>query len=242
MKRNYGLLVRVYLDLQHLRIAVENRMKKLGAEEEDFEAWRIMSSLANRLKDEETRWLLQFKELVKEHPIWDYCEKVKGLGAVGALTFLGWIDPHKAVSAGRVWSYFGFAPKQALKSGEKANYNPEATGRACLLTRNVIMAKDPYYTPLYQQKKAHYMEKMGKFIDNPELCPDYEKCKRRLYAKAKRLGRKPKRFPCKAHIDNMAKRWLTKLILSHALEILREAEGLDVSNLRSHRNYIPPPV
>jgi hypothetical protein len=61
-------------------------------------------------------------------------------------------------------------------------------------------------------------------------------------AKAKRLGREPKNFPCKKHIDSMAKRWLTKLILSHALQIMREAEGLDTKNLKSHRGYIPPPL
>ena len=238
MEHDYPLLARVYLDLQHLRIAVEARMRGL---ENSSEAYKLMQALKDRLKSEEKNWLSQIAKLMHEHPIWDYCKKVKGLGNVGAATFLGFINPYKAVSAGKVWSYFGLTPTSQLRSGQKARFNPEAKGRIWLIVRNVLMAKDDYYYPLYIKKKKYYMERMGKYIENPELCPDYERCKRMLMGKAKRLGRKPKKFPCKAHIDNRAKRWLAKLILSHALEIMREAEGLDTSNLKSHRGYIPPP-
>jgi len=239
--RNYPLLARVYLDLQHLRIAVESRLRELGESPEDMEAYRLLSALHSRLYNEEKEWLNQVKELLKDHPIWEYCEKVKGMGPVAALTFLGYINPYEAVSAGKVWAYFGFTPESKLKSGKKANFNPEAKGRAWLIARNVIMAKDPYYFPLYQKKKEYYMQRMGEYIEHAEKCPEFEECMRRLKAKAGRLGRAPKKPPCRAHIDNRAKRWLIKLILSHALQIMREAEGLDVSNLKSHRGYIPPP-
>jgi hypothetical protein len=242
MKRNYPLLARVYLDLQRLRIAIESRLRILAVSQEDMETYKILSALHSRLLNEEKKWLKQIMELAKEHPIWEYCQKVKGMGAIAAVTFLGFIDPYKAVSAGKVWSYFGYAPSQKLRAGQKASFNTEAKGRAWLITRNVIMHKDPYYTPLYKKKKAYYMEKMGAYITNPQLCPKYEECKKKLMAKAKRLGREPKNFPCKKHIDSMARRWLTKLILSHALQIMREAEGLDTENLKSHRGYIPPPL
>jgi len=238
---NYPLLARVYLDLQHLRMAVEARMRRLTSLPEDVEAYRLLSALHSRLLSEEKSWLEQVKALLKGHPIWQYCEKVKGLGPVAAMTFLGFINPHEAASAGKVWAYFGLTPESKLRSGKRASFNPEAKGRAWLITRNVLMARDEYYTPLYQKKKEYYMQRMGRFIEHPEECPEYEECMRRLKAKASRLRRAPKKPPCRAHIDNRAKRWLTKLILSHALQIMREAEGLDTSNLKTHRGYIPPP-
>ncbi|MEM2613257.1 MAG: hypothetical protein QXO15_03400 [Nitrososphaerota archaeon] len=127
--RNYPLLARVYLDLQHLRIAVESRLRELGESPEDMEAYRLLSALHSRLYNEEKEWLNQVKELLKDHPIWEYCEKVKGMGPVAALTFLGYINPYEAVSAGKVWAYFGFTPESKLKSGKKANFNPEAKGQ-----------------------------------------------------------------------------------------------------------------
>jgi hypothetical protein len=45
------------------------------------------------------------------------------------------------------------------------------------------MHKDPYYTPLYK-KKAYYMEKMGAYITNPQLCPKYEECQKETYGKS----------------------------------------------------------
>lgn len=238
MIEGFSILGKTYLDIQKLRIAVESRLRTIDPKTPSY---KLMEELYELLKAEEKDWLEKLKEMAKNHPIWSYCERVKGMGVVAAITFLTYINPYKAVSAGQVWSYFGLAPGQELKSGKKANYNTEAKGRAWLIARNVIIAQDPYYYPLYQMKKQYYMEKMGKYIEDPSLCPDYQKCVQKLKNKAERLKRPIKKPSCRAHINNRAKRWLIKLILSHALEIIREAEGLDTSNLKSHKNYIPPP-
>jgi len=117
------------------------------------------------------------------------------------------------------------------------------------------MARDDYYVPLYRKKKAYYMETERKvflngkwvtwppfkeIIENPTKCPLYKDCLKRLTGKAERLGRKPKKPPCKLHCDQMAKRYLMGLLVSHATELMRQAEGLDVSNFKRHHGYIPP--
>lgn len=241
----FYLLARSYLDLQHLRIAVEHRIRKIKESgfdlEENKPILEVLEVLARELRLEEKRVLEEAKRFIRDHPIWSYCQRVKGMGDVAALTFLGFIDPYVADTAGKARAYFGLVPEAELRSGSKARFNPEGKGRVWLVVRNVIMQRDPYYYPLYQKKKAYYMERMGAYINNPQLCPNYEECKRRIMSKARRLGRPPKKFPCKAHIDNKAKRWLAGLIVSHATQILREAEGLDVSNFKKHRGYIPPP-
>jgi len=272
-------LARAYLDLQHLRMACEARIRKMGKDvPEDVKA--IMDEYHQMLKREEKNFLKRLTGKLKEHPLWDWCDRVKGLGPVAALTFLGFTDPYTAIkewdkkhpdqtdlpikqkeqqgaimTAGKAKAYFGAVPGLKLKSGERLRMNLEAKGRMWLVTRNVIMAKDDYYYPLYAEKKRYYMETarevllnekwvtwppFKEIIEDPSKCPHYEECLKRLSGKARRMGRQPKKFPCKLHVDQMAKRFLTGLLVSHATELMCTAEGLDVSNFKSHHGYIPP--
>jgi len=141
----------------------------------------------------------------------------------------GKINPYKAQTVGQAKAFFGVAPGLGLRSGKRAGFDPAAKGRGWLIVRGVIMAD--YYLNVRGMKR---------FIDDPTLCPDYESCGKRLRAKAKRLERAVKKPPCKAHIDNLAKRFLIGIVLGNALEIMRVHEGLPVDNIRAHHNYIPP--
>jgi hypothetical protein len=422
---------------------------------------RIMEDYYHALKDEEKQFLKQVAEQLKNHPLWEWCERVKGLGQVACLTFLGFINPYEADTAGKAKAYFGLIPGVRLKSGEKANVNLEAKGRIWLVTRNVIMQRDNYYYPLFLAKvrkerkifiKGYYyclirgntiaeealdggngsnrkgalwkspfnyhsrnawcsevysyqhclqvwsasevwlsraqnaakhngknqlwtatkaqraitakrIQRLGEdrrkedsdfelnkrarqnmrngcflptgerlrclsnehqarfdgerqrrkglwignnneqdfaerdensqvcrrfkeirilrgyslhvrkkrsfltakkeyylnserqvFMDgkwvkwppfkeiiaNPKLCPKFEECVKKLVGKAEKLGRKPKPPPCRLHVDSMAKRWLAALLVSHAAMLMRQAEGLDVTNYLAHRGFIPP--
>jgi hypothetical protein len=235
-------------------MACEARIRKMG--EEAPEAVRaIMQDYRHALRAEERELLARITEQLKEHPLWDWCERVKGLGPVACMTFLGFIDPYKADTAGKAKAYVGAVPGKKLKSGERLRMNPEAKGRTWLVTRNVIMAKDDYYYPLYAEKKRYYMETERKvfmdgewvtwppfkeIIEDPKRCPRYEECLRRLTGKARRLKRKVKKLPCKLHVDQMSKRFLMGLLVSHACELMRRAEGLPVDNFKAHRGYIAP--
>jgi len=75
------------------------------------------------------------------------------------------------------------------------------------------MARDPYYTSLYKAKKEYY-------LNRPDL-----------------VEQKDSKKGWKGWIDNMAKRWLIKLLISHAWEIIRRSEGLPVN---PHHGYIEP--
>ena len=254
--KKMAMLSRDFLDLQQLRVSTEARIRKIKKEEEEHEdVLNVLKAHHSRLKADEKEMLKNIEELLKDHPIRTYCENVKGLGPIAAMTFLGYIDPFVATTAGKAKSYLGFIPGKALKKGQKARMNLEAKGRFWIIGRNVIMAKDPFYTELYHKKKDYYLNKSREvredgrlvvyppfktIIENPELCPDYEECKKRLEGRAKRMGREVKQPPCKAHCDNMAKRWLIGIIISHATQIMRETEELDVSSFKAHREYIAP--
>jgi len=119
------------------------------------------------------------------------------------------------------------------------------------------MFRDEYYYPLYLAKKEYYLNTERRVFDpergewivfppfreiiaDPKKCPYYEECMGRLIRRAERLGRKPKKPPCKMHVDNMAKRWLMGILVSHATELMREALGLDTTNFKAHKNYVRP--
>lgn len=237
----YQIFGRCYLDLQHLRVAVEARLRRLSEEEEqNVKLLKVLREYLALLKNDEKKLLHDATMLFEEHPLWRWCKAVRGLGPVACLTFLGFIDPNIANTAGKAKAYCGFVPGRELRARQKAKFNPEAKGRFWLLTRNVIMAKDDYYYPLFKNKKDYYMERMGGYLENPKDCPQYEECSKRLKGKAKRLKRKVKKPPCKLHINNKAKAWLSGLLISHGTEIMRKAEGLDVTNFHEHRGYIAP--
>jgi len=248
-------LARAYLDLQHLRIACEARIRRMREQKVPENILEIMENYSQALRREERRLLNEITHDLKDHPLWRWCSNVKGLGPVACLTFLGFIDPVKADTAGKAKAYLGLIPGAELRSGRKAKMNPEGKGRIWLLTRNVIMNRDDYYYPLYQKKKQYYMETARKvfqdgewitwppfreILEDPSKCPRYQECVKRLVDKARRLRRKPKKPPCRAHLDAMAKRWLAGLLVSHATEIMREAHGLPTENFKAHHDYIRP--
>jgi len=239
---SYRMLSRAYLDLQQLRIAVGARIRKLyGTGKPDPEVLRILKAYHARLRSEEKELLAEAMKRIGNHPLRQWCSIVKGLGDVACLLLLGYINP-EVESAGKVWAFFGLFPGAKLRAGKKGKFDPMAKGRAWVIGRNVIMAKDSYYPAIYQAKKEYYLKtrKMEEFLQDPAKCPDYEACLQARKRVAERLGRKVKKAPCKGHIDNMAKRYMLKILLSHALQIIREAAGYDVSALKSHRGYIKP--
>lgn len=249
---------RNYLDQQQVRIAAEHRMRRmrdLGFEEDD-----------SLYKDQKAQWLdasnaekstLQVADnRLSIHPLWDYAQIIRGYGPVACLTWMCYIDPFKAHTAGRSKKYFGIVPGVGLKRGEQAGYNLEAKGRTWVILGNIMMQKDPLYYGLYLQKKAILYEKprsfknylgeheswppFRKIIDDPELCPKYQGCADKLLKAAKRESRKPKKPACQAHLDRLSKRYVWGIMVSHVTQIMREALGLDVTNFKSHRGYIGP--
>lgn len=259
---SFQALARFYLDLQQLRIGLFHRIRLLpdGASSDMLSR---LSTLYEQMHNLEKQTLREAKEVFKGHRIWEWTGVVDGFGDVACLTFLGYVDPFyvhpvkRGLSAGMLKKKLGLAPGQRKERGKgKLGFDPHAKGRFLgVLTTNVIMAKDSYYPELYNAKKDYYMNNTRRvrvndewvewppfkeLIEDPTRCPRYESCMERLKRRARRMKRTTKRPACRKHVDLMSKRWLAGIFTSHALEILREAEGLDVSNLRSHFPYIPP--
>lgn len=241
IRKSIGYLCRNYVDIQHLRIAEQLRLNKLlkSGEEPPEDIVNTLVTHIRVLQSEEKAIVNEVKKYIKSAELFKFCKRVRGLGVVSAMEFLGYVDIYKATSAGKIKAYAGIIPGGRFEKGKNLKINPEVKGKFWLFARNVVMKKDDYYYPLYRAKKEYYlkMRQFEKFAENPETCPNYEECKEKLENKAKRMGREPKNPPCRAHAEGMAKFWLASLIVSHMWEITRKEYGLQVSR---HRMHIPP--
>lgn len=237
-----AMMGRNFLGFQHMRMAAGARVRRFRGEDKSKELIQLQLDYIKVLTKDEKRLLKDIVDLYEDSLLWKWCLQTKGLSYMACATFLSYINPYIATTAGKSKAYMGLIPDSKLASGEQAKFNPEARGRMYVVTTNVIRAKDPIYSGLYYQKKDYYMASMGKYLEDPTLCPDYGPCMKRLKARAEKDEREAKHPSCKAHIDNRAKRWLSGLLVSHATELMRRDEGLDISAFKAHRGYIPPPI
>jgi hypothetical protein len=189
------ILARAYMNATKLRTSLAAMAKHPSAPD-------VVHSIVEDVAEDKESILDRAAALVSKHPIYGWCEIVSAgrgsLGAAAALTFLGFIDPHEATTAGKAKSFWGLTPEGKLRSGERAGFNPLLKGFATFAAQRVIMGKDSYYVPLYQAKKEYYVSKGIK------------------------------------HAHPKAVFWLAALLVSHAQQIIREAEGYEVPRHRMH--------
>jgi hypothetical protein len=220
------MLARIYLDAQQFRIGSCSRIEKLGKEKvEEF------NDINLEMHGLEKHIVKLFREKTKGHLLWDWSENVKGLGDVGVLTFMGYICPYIADTAGKAKAYLGLTPDHGLKNGQNHKVNFEAKGRFFGVVLNgVIMAKDPTYYTYYLKQKEYYAQIPKYALEQAENVAKY---------KAKHPNSK---LDVKGtnHIDRLAKRKTLSLLVSHGTELMRQNEGLDTSAFKAHHGYIAP--
>jgi len=213
-------LARTYMRVTKLKVATERMMNFIESE-------TIRVALEEAIR-EKTGLKKAFAELVERHPVYEWCQRIRAgragrMGAVDALMFLGWIDIHEANTAGRAKSIWGLTPEGKKVSGRKFKGRPELKGIAYMMAKRVIMAKDPYYYPLYQAKKEYLLNKYPeKVVVKTKNGPMEFKKGEKGYA---------------AVINGKAMFWLMQLLVSNAQQVIREAEGYIVPK---HHPHIEP--
>jgi hypothetical protein len=165
-------------------------------------------------------------EMVQGYEVTKFCEETRGLGYIGALTFLGYYNPLLTKSPSNWFSMLGWTPNSRLKRGEQGHSNPVAKGRTWMCCNGVILKLNQYYKPLYDERK--------RFLNlRPDFVHDRDVVKRK---------------GLKMHIDRLAHRFIIKIILNHAFTLMyQDYWGIpyymsdDYHNIR-HHNHIPIPT
>jgi len=190
-----------------------------GYEKEIAEKTAAIEATAEyKLMDEEYKGFLALEKnllhkgvaFLKDTFLWKWCLDTDGLKEVAALSFAAFCNPQReikdpltgnwrGVRLAEVKSYLGLTPdsKMLRNQTDRKNYAKGVKGRLVgIIIPNIIRAKDPYYKPFYDMKKAYYLER-----------PDM------VYAYREKEG-------LRGRCDNMSKRFLIGILVSHAFELM----------------------
>jgi len=130
------VLAKAYLNTTKLRVALDRMSEYPSAPE-------VVHSIIDDIAKDKRRILERAEAVVENHPVYKWCEVVSAgrgsLGAHMALMFLGFIDPHEAVTGGKAKAYWGLTEAGKLRHGKKAVGNPWLKGVAIFAARRVIM-------------------------------------------------------------------------------------------------------
>jgi hypothetical protein len=217
-------LVKIYYDVQDVRIASENRLRTVGV---------VEGVNVSHLKKLEKEIRNRMHENYKDDPLYRWLRGIRGIGPVLAGGLISGIDIRKAEHVSSLWKYFGYhvVNGEAVKKrrGEKLGFNPDMRTLGYKIADSFVKHRTPVYRQIYEERKKKAMEKLHHPEINPENCPKYEKCMEELKRKAARTGRKVKKPPCAKHIHLRACRETVKEFLRHLWVKWRTMEGLPVS-------------
>jgi hypothetical protein len=217
-------LVKIYYDVQDVRIASENRLRTVGV---------VEGVNVSHLKKLEKEIRNRMHENYKDDPMYKWLRSIRGIGPVLAGGLISGIDIRKAEHVSSLWKYFGYhvvngrAVKR--KKGEKLGFNPGMRVLGYKIADSFVKHRTPVYRQIYEERKRRAMEKLNHPEANPENCPRYKECMEELKKKATRTGRGVKKPPCAKHIHLRACREMVKEFLRHLWVKWRTMEGLPVS-------------
>lgn len=136
---------------------------------------------------------------VKDHEMWDWLDRVKGIGPGLAGSLLSTIDIERAQTVSALWRYAGQGvvdgESERRKKGQKLGYNAGLKKTCYLIGSSFLKANSPYRRE-YDEAKTYYQ--------------------------TNRLDWTPK------HVDMAARRKMVKIFLSHLWTEWRTRRGLPV--------------
>lgn len=195
--------------------------KRIEAFKEEDIIYKMVQSYRNTLFQQEKQILSDGVALLSNSEVSKWCRKVKGLGDVAAMSFSGYIDPThpKSPTLGHVLSYLGIVPGKAMRRGSQGKYNKKIKSVFIgIIAPNVIRSGDSYYKGIYNIKKEYHLQR-------PDLVHLAEQ------------GMKG----WKGWINNMSIRVLTKILISHAFDLLKVDYGM-INYLPEITHHNPLPV
>lgn len=244
-------LTDTYTTVQKLRIGNGNRVFASTEGLDTNEPDPFLSEMVEDLEALERKIFRQMKRVVKHHPAWPWMSGVKGIGPTLSTKVLGLIgDIGKFDTVSKLWAFSGYALKpgadgvperQRPLKGEKLSYNRRLKTAVYLCGDSFIKSRSPY-RDIYDEAKAYYRQHkqitpMLQILDLSH--PDEELIVLRETPTGKaewdKLIKEANKTAGAAndgavwsdgHVDNAARRKMTKRFLAHLYLVWREAEGL----------------
>jgi hypothetical protein len=149
-----------YYDLQRLRIAVENRLRKLGQAEMAADVHiEELGKLLETLQSHEKLMVKNLKIEAMKSSTGLWLQEIRGIGPVLASGLMAHFDARKAQHVSSFWKYAGLYPGAKLEKGKKAPYSIGARVLCFKVGMQFLMQKNETYLPIYVEWKAKYLER-----------------------------------------------------------------------------------
>jgi len=243
----FGFLVKTQLAIEKIRIATQVRNSHLHRRGESD---TLCEELQRRVQAVEDFVDETVAAAVENHPAFGWFSRVKGVGRENIGKVISEIriqpdpeDPKKpyARHASSIHKFGGFdvgengkAPR--IEKGKKSTFSRQLRTMSWRLATSLNRAKGKYHEYFLKEKERY----RKRFLDNDfKIIPSSE-----LPTKE---GKKyePKDVISAGHLDNMAKRKMIKLFLTHLFIVWRQAEGLPVDKPwvlehGGHEHFIDP--
>lgn len=192
--------------LEYLRTTFQRERIRMGNRVTAVEQGRSTVNVATinryceRFEKLEREAANEIAECVKDHELYDWLKRVKGIGPGLAGCLLAHIDIEKANTVSALWKYAGLAVNaegaaDRPTKGQKLPYNAELKRICYLIGTSFLKCNSPYRRE-YDRSKEHYQRHRSDWT--------------------------PK------HIDMAARRKMLKLFLSHLWVEWRTRRGLPV--------------
>mgnify|MGYP000235817743 CR=1 FL=1 len=241
-------LVDLYYTMQDDRKRAHNQVRAMSETEPLEEPHEIVAWVANgsqRLEDE-IRKALDVYSSSQDLGAW--AKSNFGIGPVIAAGLLAHIDISKAPTVGHIWRFAGLDPTLEWQKGQKRPYNAKLKTLCWKIGESFVkVSNNPndVYGKVYAERKLQETAKndAGDFADQAaEKLKRFKIGKDTDAHKAYSQGKLPP-----AHIHSRAKRYATKLFLSHyhhvGYELLYGTEPPKpyILNQPNHTHYLSPP-
>lgn len=196
--RELEKLARFYSQIQRVRVAIGN-MIKAGEHGRSDAVPAFWQEVHGDLEDVEKQVIKIARGYLKDHPVWPWLERVRGIGETLAARLLGIIgDIARFETESKLFRYAGLAvidgkAERPIK-GERIHYDPQLKAVMFLIGDAFIKQRSPYRR-IYDEAKAYYQA-------NREWS--------------------------KVHCHWAAMRVMEKIFLSHLYLVWREEAGLPV--------------
>lgn len=170
LRLRYG--VRMFYDLQAMRIAGNNRGKKKKGEDEgrvvvdlDESDRRFQKKMAAGIEQIEKWALVEVERIGVHHPMWKWLTDNKGVGPTLAGFILAEFDPHRAERPSSFWKFAGLHVEDGRsphpKKGEKLDYSSRVRSKMlAVLGSCLIKAANEDYRPVYDEAKQSRLDRI----------------------------------------------------------------------------------
>lgn len=242
-------LVDAYYIMQEDRKRSYNQERSLI---KDAEPHEIISWFASQNKSLEKQIAMTLDLYSASKPEGVWARRQCGIGPIisaGLIANVSLLDPKtgERSTAAKLWRFAGLDPTSKWEKGKKRPWNASLKVLAFKIGDSFVKTcnnEDSYYGPIYKKRKLLEIERneAGLFKDQAEAILKVKNFKKDTEAyKAYSVGRLPD-----AHVHARARRYATKLFLSHYLEVAQRLHGIEpaipyIIAVAGHADYIPPP-